>query len=83
MVRFNPGLMLLKNGVIINKWTAMDMPTVETLNKSIDELEYSRISDKKSQDRTNFNYICMIFFLPLLGLKGFDLIFFRKRKNRD
>lgn len=32
MVRSNPGLLLLKNGVVINKWHYRHLPTFETLN---------------------------------------------------
>jgi uncharacterized membrane protein YphA (DoxX/SURF4 family) len=31
MVRANPGLILLKNGVVINKWSFSDMPTFDQL----------------------------------------------------
>lgn len=33
MIRSNPGLLLLKNGVIINKWPALNLPTTNDLNK--------------------------------------------------
>lgn len=33
MVRSNPGLLLLKNGVIVNKWASINLPTTDELNK--------------------------------------------------
>lgn len=34
MIRSNPGLMLFKNGVVINKWHYRHLPTADELNKS-------------------------------------------------
>ena len=34
MLRSNPGLVLLKDGVIVGKWAAADIPSVEELEKS-------------------------------------------------
>ncbi len=34
MIRSNPGLMLFKNGVVINKWHYRHLPSAEELNKS-------------------------------------------------
>ena len=33
MVRSNPGILLLKNGVVVNKWSYRTLPTFEELNK--------------------------------------------------
>lgn len=33
MVRSNPGLLLLKNGVIVNKWSGNNLPSTDYLNK--------------------------------------------------
>jgi hypothetical protein len=35
MVRSNPGLMLMNNGVILDKWSKIDFPSQEYLNSKI------------------------------------------------
>lgn len=82
MIRSNPGLILLKDGVIINKWADVDVPAEKDLNKPLDELSHGQLIDTKREDKKNLIYICFFFFLPLLGLKGFDFLFFR-RKNEE
>ena len=82
MLRSNPRLILLKDGVIINKWADVDVPAEKDLNKPLDELSHGQLIDTKREDKKNLIYICFFFFLPLLGLKGFDFLFFR-RKNEE
>lgn len=81
MIRSNPGLILLKDGVVINKWADVDVPAEKDLNKSLEELPYGQLIDTKKEDKKNLVYICFVFFLPLLGLKGFDFLFFRRRNK--
>ncbi len=35
LVRANPGLVLIKNGVILKKWSAYKLPTIEVLKKNL------------------------------------------------
>lgn len=81
MIRSNPGLILLKDGIVINKWADVDVPAEKDLNKPLEELPYGQLIDTKKEDKKNLIYICFVFFLPLLGLKGFDFLFFRRRNK--
>lgn len=81
IIRTNPGLLLLKNGVIINKWADAFVPAEENLTRPLDQLPYSMMIDQKKTDWTNIKYIIVIFVLPLLILKFLDFLFYRKRKQ--
>lgn len=83
IIRTNPGLLLLKNGVIINKWADRFVPAEENLKKPLGQLSYSTMIDPKAADRTNIKYIVAILVLPLLILKGLDVLFYRKRKKEN
>ncbi|MGM9705417.1 MAG: BT_3928 family protein, partial [Prevotella sp.] len=45
MIRSNPGLMLIKNGVIIRKWSHNDLPEDEQLTGSLDKIEIGQLPD--------------------------------------
>jgi Predicted membrane protein len=81
MIRSNPGLFLMKNGEIINKWVDLDVPGENELTAPLQDLSYGQKVDAEHKDNRNLFYICLIFFMPLLGLKGLDLLFFKKKEE--
>jgi uncharacterized membrane protein YphA (DoxX/SURF4 family) len=81
VIRSNPGLILLKDGIVINKWADIDVPAEENLTKPLPELPYGQLVDVNTEDNRHVFYVCVAFFLPLLLLKVFDLLFFRKMKR--
>ena len=40
IIRSNPGLMLIKNGTILNKWHHKHLPTIQELDQNIQVVEY-------------------------------------------
>jgi hypothetical protein len=83
IVRSNPGMILLKDGVVINKWANVEVPAEEELVKPLEELPYGQLIDTDRRDKKNLFYISAVFILPLLGLKGLDFLFFRQRKKKE
>lgn len=71
MVRSNPGLVLLKDGVIVNKWSHSQIPSDEVLNAPLSEISVGRVPDPDPL-RTPWA-IAMLFGLPLLLTVGLDL----------
>ena len=75
MVRANPGLVLIKDGVIINKWSAHRMPSEVYLDVPL-ENSFLGIQPVKHKGLTILSII-MLFGLPLLLIVLID-----KLKNK-
>lgn len=78
IIRSNPGLMLIKGGTIVNKWSDKDLPDEYILTDRLENIPLGQI------DHVNdWATVCKTigwFFLPLLILLGLDLFLTRRAK---
>ncbi len=81
MIRYNPGLILLKNGVVLQKWSANDLPDEYQLNAPLDRLPIGK-ADEKTVSRKLMDVIGS-FFAPLLLLTVIDFVWIGIRNRRN
>ncbi len=81
MVRFNPGLMLLKKGTVLGKWSIIDIPDEYQLVGPLEQLPMGEAN------RPSFVYrligVLMWFAFPLFLMCMADLSWERYRKKRE
>ncbi len=72
IVRSNPGLLLLKDGVLVNKWSGRRIPSEKVLSDSLDRIQVGQIPST-GIDRTPWG-VALLFVLPLLLIILIDTI---------
>jgi hypothetical protein len=77
MIRSNPGLMLLKNGDVINKWDDSSLPRLDGLPSSPDESGLTKRSDPEKRAVLRLMLFSALLIMPLWLIKWID----RKRIN--
>ena len=80
MVRSNPGLMLLKEGVILNKWCDSQIPDEFELTDRLEELPLGKV--KQVSDLRTMGWVCVWFIVPLALIVLADRIF-NKHNNKQ
>ncbi len=63
IIRSNPGLLLVKDGTILNKWSDNRLPDEYVLTDSLDKLELGK--QKQESDLQTIGYVLLWFILPL------------------
>ena len=79
VIRSNPGLLLLKNGVIIRKWSHNALPTAEEMNGTLEKLEIGDLPSDNAASK--ILWILTWFVLPLVLLTAADRWYRRKNNN--
>ena len=66
MIRSNPGLMLLKDGTIIGKWSHNALPQTDDLTAPLQQLAIGKAQNDSTTERLHI--VLLTFFLPLSAL---------------
>ena len=72
MVRSNPGLVLIKNGVIVNKWSYAKFPVEEELSAPLEEIGIGQMP-VENPTRTPWA-VALLFVLPMLLVVMIDKV---------
>lgn len=73
MIRDNPGVMLLKGGVVVNKWSQRDLPDEYRLTDALERLPEGTLQTESSL--TKVGRMGLWFILPLLVILLLDRVF--------
>lgn len=80
IIRSSPGLMLIKDGTILNKWSDNQLPDEYVLADSLDKLELGK--QKQESDLHTIGYVLLWFIVPLMVVIGLDILFIRRREKK-
>lgn len=79
IVRSNPGLLLIKDGTILNKWSDNQLPDEYVLTDSLDKLELGM--QKQENNLYTIGYVLLWFIIPLMLVIGVDILFIKRKES--
>ena len=80
IIRSNPGLVLMKEGIIINKWPFRRLPDMSSLNEPLEDSTLGQIPVNHSV--RNVILSALILLIPLVTLFLLDFFRYRKREKK-
>lgn len=81
IIRSNPGLLLIKDGTILNKWSDNQLPDEYVLNDSLDKLELGK--QKQENKLHTIGYVLLCFIVPLTLVVGIDILIIKRRERKS
>ncbi|SHF51996.1 BT_3928 family protein [Dysgonomonas macrotermitis] len=79
ITRSNPGLLLIKDGIIINKWGDKKVPNEKELNRPIEELPIAHPENNQAPTTRDIANLILLFFIPLAVVKILDAVLYHRK----
>lgn len=80
IIRSNPGLLLIKEGVVLNKWSDSRLPDEYVLTDRLENIELGQL--KQESGLRTIGYTLLWFIVPLLLVIAVDLVVVKRRMKR-
>ncbi len=80
IIRSNPGLLLIKDGTILNKWSDTRLPDEYVLTDSLDKIELGQ--QKLENNWHTIGYVLLWFIIPLTMVICVDILVIKRRERK-